>query len=304
LGKALDVAMRARYKGQQFLVSVKMIKGQHAVIRSPTRLQPGEPLLLQSASPDRELTQLQLSGRVEKDDGTGANFLVALDRLVSPRGAAALVRFMDVQFGLNVAFPEALQDQIASAGTELAFYQFSDRSLHVPASGLAITKDSLRTGRSGESPAGGTQLPSPSGLDNLRPPAGPIGPAPDRLPVNGQQAPRAAARPIRTETSPEEKAGTIEEHGDYIEMFGMKVSRENWERLENLNYKSTSLQDKAPVRKKPSPAAREPRGGPQDGPLPRPGSSPGSALPPKPKGGVSSLLRKLASKLAAEETGD
>jgi len=301
----LELAMRARHRGQQFLVTLKAIKPGVGLVSAPCPIAVGEPIVLQTATHRPAVNTVQVFAKVAKEfEGRGL-FALSWEKAVSPTGMTALLEFLQTVLGICVNGGQALTHGLVDG--EMAFYDFHKESVAVPSRGVsaAVESDGL------EALVRRTQ-------DNLQRPAGNTGPITRDGIVPGHsagagthQAPSSAPAVLRTgpqgtPPAPQRGSGHPPERPGYhapeaddgmVDMFGVKVSKAAWEQLENVRFSGTS-----PAAEKAHELARSAAAGRNSAHNPvhdedkehAAGGKNGKEKGP-------SLLRRLASKLADKD---
>jgi len=285
----VDLAMRARHRGQQFLVTLKAIKAGMGLVSAPCKLVMGEPIVLQTAGHRAAVNTVQVFAAVGKEYEGRSLFVLSWEKAVSPTGMTALIEFLQTILGIcldgSTAMPNGLIDG------EMAFFDFHSGRIQVPSRGTSTsapadgleemvrhTQDDLRSG---------SRRTGPITRDGVTPAhAAPHPGSPrDQAAHFKASAPGSAFPPA---------AGGPGADDDMVDMFGVKVSRAAWEKLEDVRFSGSSpAADRARELSRPDPArdhARRETRSDEDSER-EPGGKDG-----KPKG--PSLLRRLASKLA------
>ena len=264
--KPVNVSLRARYKGKQFIIKLKALKGAYGLVQSPLPLGTGESMVLQGTGQSGRMVGLQLFAKVHQPYNEPGSYALHWQRLVSPMGTSAVLQFLQETMDMCVATADGLAHSDAVVDSEMVFYDFSDGSLHLPTKEQVISREALL----------GVGVPA--------------GGRPRNDVNNGGHAGKARVPAPDSPPDPVEQA----EDGDYVEMFGVRVSKDNWEKLDNLSYTSTSPDGEVRRRRSVEPQQQKANGksGPPTGPIAEHnGNGNGN-------GKVSSFLRKLAGKLA------
>ncbi len=320
----VDVALRARHSGQQFVVTLKAIKAGVGLVLAPCKLTQGEPIVLQPTGLRNQVNTVQLFASVGREYAGRNLFVLHWEKATSPTGMTALLEFLQTVLAVCVN-----GSAIPSSGPidgELAFYDFHTGHLAVPSRGMSCsgapdgidgharrTQDNIealvrrtqddinaharRTQDNIEALVRRTQddinaharRTGPITRDGLIPGHGVANGSTQR----GAAVPTgAAARP-----GPAPRPAGPGHDDDVVDMFGVKVSRAAWEQLENVRYSGAS-----PAADKARELARREAERNRTGAGPHPHGEPHpdpDGKDDKRKG--SSLLRRLAAKLADKD---
>lgn len=291
----VDVTLLAKHRGKNFNVRLRAIKDGAGLVKSEQPLEVGSRLILHSSNPLAKRSVVQLFVSVVKHYEKQRAFALRWDKLVSPSGTGALTEFLQETLGISVPPGSAMATAVADG--EMVYYEFASEELHLPNQGRVASRNGI--------PKDPADFPGVADF----------GTSP--LPSNG--APNLTTEPLRSRSAggdggalptPEAQATTAaveadksakpfyQEDEEVVELFGMKVTKENWDRLENLEYKGTHHSDNGasrPVSRAPGPAQHKretPR--PAATPLPAAGDEGGDNA-------VSRFFRKIADKLADKE---
>ena len=283
----LDVTMRAKHRGKDFNVRLRAIKAGIGLVKSEQPLEVGGRLILHSSDPGNRRSIVQLFASVVKHYEKQQAFALRWEKLVSPSGTGALMDFLQKTLEIQVLPGSAMAAEAAEG--EMVYYEFASEELHLPNQGRVARRNGLPQ-----------QATPPAGLGTS--------------PQPGEKAATLTTRPLQggaaSEPPPEVRATAAAKEADQaarpfykeddevVELFGMKVTKENWDRLENLEYSGTHHSNNGP-----STATSH-----QTGPVrhrretPRPAASP--VPPEEDKAGentVSRFFRKIADKLSDKE---
>jgi len=254
----MNVAMQARYKGRQFIINLRAVKGVFGLVQAPVKLDSGGKMILQLSGAERSVRTVQLFVTIEKKYHMEATFVLSLDKVVSPTGSTALLTFISEALGMRQEAEYFLEHDLVSG--EMVYYEFKSGELHMPNQGKVISRmaDVQARARRKE----------------------------QELAERAEMAEIARTAQARNGTSGDAVA---DEHSDeLIEMYGMKVSKKNLERLDTLG---------APPEERSARRSAAPRS-PEFTPPVTPELSDDAEKAP---GKFSSLLRKLATKLTDEQ---
>jgi len=266
-----DLPLRARHKGQQFIVNLRAIKSTFGLVQAPRALTIGDGLMLQSPGSQGRLGPVQLFAKVAREHRGKLAYVLSWEKLVSPSGTSPLIEFLQELLGLSVCTGEALIAHDGIVSGEMVYYVFADGALHLPGQKRVISRESL---------LGVGSQPEATGARDQ-----------SEIPVEPRPRPATADR------EPGHAEESQAEDGEYVEMFGMRVRADQLDRLDNLQYSSTSPDGETRRRSSPPPTAPPGRNGTgANGQAPQ---ADGNGK--KPEGGVSRFLRKLADKLADKE---
>jgi len=297
-----DLPMRARHRGQQFLVTLKAIKATAGLVAAPFPLVHGEPIVLQATGLSGPVNSVQIFAKVGRVYEDRNLFVVTWEKAVSPTGMTALFEFLQAVLGAVLDRSRLSPHGVVDG--EMAFFDFHAGTFAVPSRGIAThsedaldllarrTQDDLKktAGSTGPIPggddphAGRTHVPP--GRAGHGSPLSPHTPSASPRPHGGSadaHAPRgSSARPAQADDG-------------MVDMFGIKVSKAAWEQLENVRFSGTS-----PASEKAGELARQ--GAAANRGKPPPPEDDGHPPPNrKEKDKSPSLLRRLASKLADKD---
>lgn len=288
----VDLTLLAKHRGKQFEVRLRAIKTGAGLVKSPRPLDVGERLILHVPGTNSKRAVVQLFASVVRYYEKQKAFALRWDKLVSPSGTTALKEFLQSTLGIPLSPGTAMAEE--SADGEMVYYDFAAQELHLPNQGTVV-------GRS--SPSRNTPLPgnvadfgtSPLPMDpNGKRTTGPLagGPSPAMKPSIEERA-TAAAQEADGAAQPFYK-----EDEEVVELFGMKVSKDNWDRLENLEYSGSHSADRTspPPASRPGAAARPRPESPRPAPLPA-----GTETTEEGDNKVSRFFRKIADKLTDKD---
>jgi hypothetical protein len=303
--KPLNLKLLARHKGRQFRLDLRAVKQGAGLVQTTEPLAIGDKLILHIPSQTGERGTLQLFSSVARVYQERAAYALRWEKLVSPTGTTALMEFLQSSLGVCISPETAMAEEFVDG--EMVYYDFGDQELHLPNRGRVVGRNTPSH-----------MTPAPGGPDDFGhgPRTGPVtggftGPIMDNLtpPVTGRTTGRVGdgngyhrpadsleARAREAARSAEQQGRPFYEEGEeVVEMFGMKVSKENWDRLERLNYGGGSSTASAPPGKtSPAPSERPNR--------PAPGTSASGSGEaengPAGRSKMAMFLRKIADKLS------
>jgi len=230
---------------------------------------------------------LQLFASVQREHDRKGMFVVSWEKLICPTGTTRILDFLQNAFGVTLDW-ELDEDDLVEG--QMVYFDFGTMSLLSPGRGKLeasfsfSSEPTLGTGAI----ASGRSQPTPA-----EPPEAEED-ATSTQAAQPQPKPQAAPAPP---PPPEKKIGEVGEDG-MVEMFGLKVSADAWESLDNLGTKHTDDKtgatkvSKAPSKQQQQQAAQQPAQGQPNGAVNGNGDKPKK---------MSSLLRKLATKLADKQ---
>lgn len=254
----MNVAMQARYKGRQFIVNMRAVKGMFGLVQAPVKLDDGGKMILQLSGAERALRTVQLFVTIERKYHMESTFVLSLDKVVSPTGTTGLLTFLSDALGMKQDTSLFLED--GPVDGEMVFYEFRSAELHMPNRGKVMSRLASEQARIRRREEEATEE-----LEMAR-----------------------LARDSLARGSTKSDSVAAEESDEIVEMYGIKVSKKNLERLDNIGVRAEERlgPDGRPIRAAPRPSS----------PLPADSAD----APMKSPGKISSILRKLASKLGEE----
>ncbi len=292
----VDLDLLAQHRGKQFQVRLRAIRDGAGLVKSRQPLEVGGRLILHVPNAKSRRAAVQLFASVVKHYQKQKAYALRWEKLVSPSGTGALTAFLDSTLGVNVLPGTALAEE--SVEGEMAYYEFASQQLHLPNQGKVthlndlapVVPDMGSNGGFGTSPlpleadAGKTTSPVANGGGNGSDPSA-------GQSVEAQA--KAAAQEADANSKPFFKEGE-----EVVELFGMTVSKDNWDRLENLEYTGSHPAGSSTPKKTPSP--------PKQTTTRRPTPPPSRSFKPpeEAKEGdnkVSRFFRKIADKLADKD---
>jgi hypothetical protein len=224
--KALDAALTARTRGQQFVVRLRALNQASGMILSDFELRPGDQVVLQLLEPSRNPSYkpLQMFARVAREYAERRAYVVQWERLVSPLGTGPLLQIL--QSGFGICMDMQCLPGAGLADNEIVYFDFGSREMHSPSRVVPVA---------GPSPASRPRPPSEAGKP-------------------------AVARPRPTPTDAATTAEIVEE-GDKVSVFGLNITKSSWDKLEELEtvYDAGDGRGrtKQKVSKPPAPAAEQ-----------------------------------------------
>jgi hypothetical protein len=256
--RSMNVAMQARYKGRQFIVNLRAVKGVFGLVQAPVKLDDGGKMILQLSGAERALRTVQLFVTIERKYHMESTFVLSLDKVVSPTGTTGLLSFLSDALGIKQDSDLFLMD--GPVDGEMVYYEFKSAELHMPNRGKVLSRLAAEQAR-----ARRREEEAAEELETAR-----------------------LARDFVANGGSTGGAVAAEESDELVEMYGIKVSKKNLERLENLSVRSEDRlgANGRPIRAAPRPTPPVPAGAGEEE-----SKSPGK---------LSSMLRKLASKLGEE----
>ncbi len=297
----VDLDLLAKHRGKQFQVRLRAIKDGAGLVKSPEPLEIGGRLILHVPSPQSKRAVVQLFASVVRHYEKQRAFALRWEKLVSPSGTSALVDFLQSTLGMDIEPGTAMAEE--SVDGEMVYYEFASQELHLPNRGTVARRND---------PSHST--PPPGSVADF-----------GTSPLSVEASARRTTRPIADgsnggngaspKPSIEEQAAVAardadqnsrpfyQEGEEVVELFGMKVSKDNWDRLENLEYTGSHPADASPSRKTSRPQAPAP----QTSTLPRSKTPPPAPSFQQQADGdegdnkVSRFFRKIADKLADKE---
>ena len=227
----VDVTLRARYKGQQFKVRLRAVKRSAGLIKSPQVLATGDKLILLATGNHGHHDNLQLFATVAKQYTKDNAYAARWDKLVSPTGTVSLMEFIRETLHISIPPDSAIAGEFVEG--ERVYFDFRTRELHLPNQGKVIGQGA----RPDETP-----LPGKAGDFDLSSGAIDLETGPIEKPLVAKTVQPLTNRtpPPRKSEAPEAAGSFIKETDDSVELLGMKLSRDDWDRLETLQYTSSS----------------------------------------------------------------
>jgi hypothetical protein len=286
----VDVTMRARYKGKLFKIKLRAVKRSAGLIKSPHVLETGDKLILLVSGHHGQHDNLQLFATVAKQYTKDNAYAVKWDKLVSPTGTVSLLEFIRQTLRVSISPDSAMAGEFAEG--EMVYFDFRARELHLPNQGKVIGQGV----RLDETPLPGKNGDFDLSTDAIDLETGPIDKpvavVPD-LALNEKTPPAPRVEASRAAQP------FIKESEDSVELLGMKLSRDDWDRLETLQYTSSSGNKGTPAGNqnsvKHSPVS--PRKPGQSAPA---GPQRGSESDKPEVTGLSGFLKKIARKMSQD----
>jgi len=254
----VDMPIRVRHQGQQFIGKLLAVNGPAGLLQAPHPMTVGRPAVLQMVRAENGSAQVQLFAQVVRKHQTPGRYIIGWQKAVSPRGILPILQVL--RDPLGIIFNDSAVEEADISDSEMVQYDFRADTISVPHRELVIR-------RHDEAPA---DVVASTFARRL---------AKASFPVNGK---------------PPADAPAEDPESDVVEMYGMTVSRDNWERLENLSYSGSSGENgESPetggrARPKKAPGHRQ-----TNGAAPQP-------TDPQEPGKVSRMLRRLADVLAGK----
>ncbi len=168
---------------------------------------------MQPASGNGVSNSMQLVGRVEGATKVKGLFVLTWQKLVSPTGVTPLLEFLSQALQTMLRSIELPRD--GSLDKEMACYDFGKHLIFTPDRKFHVTE-----ARAGTETAA-APITNPGG--------GSIKRAMERVAQVRAKSPTGPLRP-----RPEPTQEIIERDDGVVEMFGMKISKEAWERLDSF----------------------------------------------------------------------
>jgi hypothetical protein len=292
----IDLDLLAKHRGKEFQVRLKAIKDGAGLVKSPQPLEVGGRLILHVPNSRTKRAAVQLFASVVRHYEKQRAFALRWDKLVSPSGTVALKDFLQSTLGVEVSPGTAMAE--ASAEGEMVYYEFASEELHLPNQGAVAGRadPAVVAPPSGSVADFGTSPLALEGNANrtTRPVAGGGG--------NGDASPAGSSIEAQAAAAAQEADANskpfYKEDEEVVELFGMKVSKDNWDRLENLEYTGSHPADASPTRQAPRPKNQDQAR--------RPGPPSSRSFQTADDGDeednkVSRFFRKIANKLADKD---
>lgn len=261
---------RAHAHGQQFLTTMIALNNGHGLFEVPIGLAEGELLVLRPMGPEAKgLETVQLFGKMERAHKKAGLYILGWERVVCPDGSVELMEFLQKWLGVSLTDNSLCENPIVG---EMVTFDFRNQVLASP-----------RRGKNNTSvvKVDSAIMATPKTL----PSEAPTPPLPQRP---GQKAPARPAQPVRPAEKVSQYHVPDEDEDGPVEMFGMKISKNDWERLDNIGFVQTDPKTRQPRRVRSAPSS----------PPPEAQSEPESqAKKPSKWGG---FMRKMAEKLSEE----
>jgi hypothetical protein len=252
----MRMVFRTRSKSGQFTLTLKAVKDGYGLVESSVGLAAGDLLAMQPAGGNGVDGSLQLLARCEKEhERHKGHFVVRWEKLTSPRGTMSALVFLQSVLGVCTV--------AASLGTdppegEIVSYDFQAGAFNSPLRGALA-------------PAQGDAT-SASLVRAYQPPT--------PLPSAAALRPQAPA------------AGAADE-SDMVDMYGIRMSRAAWEKMDNVGVVHAGADKRPRVTYAKQEIGSAPAGKPA-----APAAKPEKPDEGKPEGGgLTGLLRKLAEKM-------
>lgn len=209
--KNVEIPFRASAGGQRFEAVLRAVRTGGGLISSPKGLERGGLLVLQPAGADGVDNSMQLVSRVEGPTRVKGLFVLNWQKLVSPTGVSALLQFLSRALQTSVRSIDLPRN--GSLDKEMAYYDFGRHQIVTPERAYHVT----------EAPAGANGAPA------QMPARGSIKQAMEKVAESRSKPSRPAAKP-----RPDSTQEIVERDDGVVEMFGMKISKEAWERLDTF----------------------------------------------------------------------
>ena len=207
----VEIPFRAAAGGQQFEAVLRAIRNGGGLISSPVGLEPSGTVVLQPSGSSGVNNSMQLVGKVAGATRVKGVFVLTWHKLVSPTGVSALLEFLSQTLQTSVRSLDLPRD--GSLDRETAYYDFGRHLIFTPERKYHVTETPCRT-------AGATApVPAPGSIKQ----------AMDRA---AECRAKPAAPPPKQK--PDATQEIIERDDGVVEMFGMKISKEAWERLDSF----------------------------------------------------------------------
>ncbi len=232
--KPVKLNLLARHRGAQFQVVLRAVKSGAGLVQTDRPLAVGDKLILHVPDPKQGRAMVQLFSTVGRPYPEKQAYAMRWDKLVSPTGTAALMEFLQSTLGISFAPGTAMANTLVEG--EMVYFDFDAQELHLPNRGSVVGRPSPNQAAAlGESTTDFGTTPLTTGpVGRLE--TGRVGGAGPR-----ELMPRKVETEARNAAMEAEAAGKpfYQEGEDVVELFGMKVSKDNWDRLENLQYTGT-----------------------------------------------------------------
>lgn len=242
----------ARHGSAQFTVELRAVKPGAGLIQTDRTLNDGDKLILHVPGSENGGV-VQLFATVARHYPQQGAFALRWLKLVSPTGTTALVKFLRDTLGVGIAPGTAMADEVVDG--EMAYYEFQAQEFHLPNRGVVVGRKAPSTHTALTEPT--TDFSNVALTDTIRNQVTrPMPKDSAGRELTGRQL-EAEALKAATEA---EASGTafFKEDEEVVELFGMKVSKDNWERLENLQYSGSHPKVQAPTPAKQRPKASPP----------------------------------------------
>lgn len=264
---------RTHAHGQQFITTMVAMNNGHGLFEVPIGLSEAELLVLRPMGPDAKgMETVQLFARMERAHKKAGFYILTWQRVICPDGSVELMEFLAKWLEVSLTDNSLAENPIVG---EMVTFDFRSQVLASPRRGkieTSVTKVS----------------PVPKPTPKTLPSEAPTPPLPQRP---GERAPAAPAR-LPKPAKPAEAVSQyhIPDEGEDgpVEMFGMKISKNDWERLDNIGMVRTDPKTKQSKRVRSAPTSPLPEAEPE--PAPR-------AKKPSKWGG---FMRKMAEKLSED----
>lgn len=260
------VPFRAQARGQQFVVTLIAMKNGHGLFEVPIALGQGELLVMRPMGPEAGgFSTVQLFAKMERAHHEGGFYILGWERVICPEGSVELMEFLQRWLGVCLTNNTLPGDPIVG---EMVTFDFRNQVLSSPKRGKLSTSVER---------IGSAVLAAPRTLPSEAP----------TPPLTGRPVaprPRPEPAPVRQKNIASFNIPDEDEDGP-VEMFGMKISKNDWERLDNIGMVQTDPRTKQPTRVKSAPSS------------PRPANGNGEQTAEQKPSRLGGLLRKLAEKL-------
>jgi len=209
--ESVEIPFRAVAGGRRFEAKLRAIRNGGGLISSPVGLEPSGLVVLHPTGSAGATASMQLVGKVTGATRVKGVFVLTWHKLVSPTGVSALLDFLAHTLRMPMRGFDLPRD--GSLDRETAYYDFGRHLIFTPERKYHVTQAPSRTPNAATAPpAGGSIRQAMERAARNRPE--PASPPPQSKP--------AATREI------------IERDDGVVEMFGMKISKEAWERLDTF----------------------------------------------------------------------
>jgi hypothetical protein len=236
--RPVSLNLLARHRGAQFQVVLRAVKSGAGLVQTGRALAVGDKLILHVPDPRQGRAVVQLFATVARPYPDKQAYAMRWDKLVSPTGTVALMEFLQSTLGICFAPGTAMAEELVEG--EMVYFDFVAQELHLPNRGAVVGRSSpSRIAALGENTTDFGTAPLTTGpvgrIETGR--VGDTGPR-ELMPRKVESAAKKAALEAEAEGKP-----FYQEGEEVVELFGMKVSKDNWDRLENLQYTGTHHKD-------------------------------------------------------------
>ena len=210
-GENVEIPFRAVAGGRRFEAILRAIRNGGGLLSSPVGLEPSGLVVLHPTGSAGATGSMQLVGKVTGATRVKGVFVLTWHKLVSPTGVSALLDFLAQTLRMPMRSFDLPRD--GSLDRETAYYDFGRHLIFTPERKYHVTQAPSRIAKAAAAPPAGGSIRQ--AMERAaRNKAQPVPPPPEHKPAPTQEI--------------------IERDDGVVEMFGMKISKEAWERLDTF----------------------------------------------------------------------